>query len=75
MDKKKDWTDLHKEEVLSDNSQIENCKQCKDCKYRDDGTVWSNHYTKSCCQMYKYPNFKPLEVIDNEDDCLFYEKE
>ena len=45
------------EETLSDNTQIENCQQCKGCEYQDDGTVWSNHHTKSCCQMYKYPKF------------------
>jgi hypothetical protein len=59
------------EETLSDNSQIENCQQCKNCNFKDDGTVWSNHYTKSCCQMYQYPKFKPLGVINNTEKCPF----
>ena len=73
MNEKKTWVDIHKDEVLSDNSQIEYCKQCKMCKYRDDGTVWSNHYTKSNCQMFAYPKTKPLDVINNEGDCPYFE--
>ncbi len=69
--KKKTLQERWDEEVLSDNTQIEHCQQCKDCKYQDDGTPWSNHYTKSCCQMYQYPKFKPLEVINNEDNCNY----
>jgi hypothetical protein len=60
------------EEVLSDNTQIENCKQCKSCEYQDGGTPFSNHYTKSSCQMYAYPKMKPIEVIDNEGDCPYF---
>ena len=60
------------EEVLSDNTHVENCKQCKECALRDDGTVWSNHYTKSSCQRYPYPRMKPLEVINNKADCPFW---
>lgn len=60
------------EETLSDNSQIENCKQCKKCIFQDGGTVWSNHYTKSSCQKYPYPSMKPIEVIDNEGECPEY---
>lgn len=63
------------EEVLTDNTQFENCEQCKECIFSDDGTIWSNHYTKSSCQKYPYPNMKPVEVIDNEDVCPYRETE
>lgn len=72
--KKKTLTERMLEETLSDNSNVENCKQCKDCIFRDDGTVWSNHYTKACCQIYKHPNIKPLDVINNKQSCVFYNK-
>ena len=61
------------EETLSDNTQIENCKQCKSCKHQDDGTVWSNHYTKSSCKKFPYPKMKPIEVMDNTSNCPYYE--
>lgn len=61
------------EEVLTDNTQFENCKQCKNCIYQDGGTPFSNHYTKSSCQRYPYPKFKPIEVINNKGDCVYFE--
>lgn len=74
METKKTWVDAHKEEVLTDNSGIEYCKQCKDCIFRDDGTPFSNHYTKSSCMMYQYPNMKPSKVINNKGLCEYYSK-
>lgn len=62
-------------DILSDNSNIEYCKQCKNCIFRDNGDVWSNHYTKSNCQMFKYPGLKPSEVINNKKICLYKEDE
>lgn len=62
-------------DILSDNSNIEYCKQCKNCIFRDNGDVWSNHYTKCNCQMFKYPGLKPIEVINNEKICLYKEDE
>lgn len=64
--------DVHKDEVLSDNSHVENCKQCKDCLFRDNGTVWSNDYRKSSCMIYKHPDIKPLRVINNNGLCDYY---
>ena len=61
------------EETLTDNTQFELCKQCKDCVFRDDGTVWSNMYTKSSCQKYPYPKMKPAKVINNDGDCSYRE--
>lgn len=73
--KEKSWVDAHKDEVLTDNSSVENCKQCKNCIFRDDGTAWSNDYRKSCCQIYQYPNFKPLHVINNKGLCEYHNDE
>ena len=69
---KKTWIDAHENEVFSDNSYVENCKQCKDCIFRDDGTAWSNDHRKSCCQMFQYPNMKPFRVINNKGICEYY---
>lgn len=72
MDKEKTLQERMLEETLSDNSHVENCKQCKDCIFRDDGTVWSNSYQKGCCQIYQYPNMKPLRVVNNTGTCEYY---
>lgn len=62
------------EETLTDNSQFENCQQCKSCEHQDGGTPFSNHYTKSSCQIYAYPKMKPIGVINNKDGCPYYNK-
>ena len=71
---KKTFSERYKNDILSDNSQVENCKQCKDCALRDDGTVYSNNYQKCCCLMFQHPRFKPLEIIENKALCPFYKK-
>lgn len=73
--KKKTLQERWDEEVLTDNTQFENCKQCKACINRYDGTVWSNHYTKSSCKKYPYPKMKPIEVINNTANCPYYNEE
>lgn len=75
MEEKKTLTERMLEETLSDNSKVEYCKQCKDCLFRSDGTVWSNHYTKASCQIYKYPGMKPFRVINNNGLCEYYHNE
>ena len=70
----KDYKSLQErwnKDTLTDNTQFENCKQCKDCIFQNDDTVWSNHYSKSCCQKYPYPKYKPVEVIDNVMECYY----
>lgn len=69
--KKKTLQERWNEETLSDNTQIENCKQCKNCMHQDDGTLWSNHYTKSSCRMFPYPKMKPSAVINNTGKCPY----
>lgn len=75
MANKKTLEERLSEDILSDNTQIPKCEQCKECIFRDDGTVYSNDYRKSSCRMYPYPRFKPLAVMNNTEDCEFYEKE
>ena len=73
--KKKSLQERWNEEQLTDNSHFENCKQCKSCVNQDNGDVWSNHYTKSSCKKFPYPNMKPIEVIDNKGKCPYFETE
>ena len=75
MAEKKSLEERYADEVLSDNTQIEKNRQCKYCIFRDGGTVYSNHYQKGCCRMYPYPQFKPYEVMMNQVQCEYYEKE
>lgn len=63
------------EETLTDNTKRKPCQQCKTCVYRDNGDVWSNHYTKASCQIYEYPDHKPVKVINNQEECEFYTEE
>lgn len=64
----------YEDEVLTDNTDLKKCEQCKDCMYRDDGTVYSNDYRKACCQIYSHPLFKPIGVINGNEECEVYEK-
>ena len=75
MSEKKTMSERHSGEVLTDNTALDKYRQCKDCAFRDDGTVWSNHYQKGCCEMYRYPAFKPSGVMLNTEFCEFYIKD
>ena len=59
------------DEILTDNSKVEICRQCKTCMFNDGGDYWSNKYDKSCCAVFMHPESKPIEVINN-GDCDFY---
>ena len=48
---------------------------CKDCIYRDDGTIYSNPYTKGSCQKFPCPRMTPLEVMPNGESRPQYKKE
>ena len=69
MVKKPRWYD----EQMTDNSKIEYCKQCKNCKYWNGGDAYSNDYQKTCCAVYPYPSMKPMSVIENKGDCVYRE--
>ena len=75
MMKKKTLEERLEGDILSDSTQFSKCEQCKNCIFRDDGTVYSNDYRKSSCRMYPYPRFKPLAIMNNTENCEFYEQE
>lgn len=61
----------HDNEVLTDNTKIDFCRQCKHCAFWDGGTLYSNAYDKSSCAMYPYPDKKPSDVIMNRGECVY----
>ncbi len=70
--KKLSFEERYADEILTDNTALDECRQCKDCAFRDDGTVWSNHYQKACCEIYQHPGFKPIGVMLNKEICDFH---
>lgn len=73
--RKKTIEERYEDEILTDNTKISKCDLCKNCFFRDDGTVYSNDYKKSSCVMYPHPSFKPVGVIRSIEPCEFYIKE
>lgn len=65
-------SETHKDEVLSDNTKIKYCKQCKDCSFWGNSDAFSNAYDKSSCDQYPYPMSKPSFVINNSGKCNFF---
>ena len=59
-----------KDEILTDNTKIKYCQQCKDCVMWGE-TVYSNKYDKACCEKFPFPNHKPEYVLNNKGDCPF----
>ena len=72
MEHKGSFAERYADEKLTDNTALDKYRQCKDCAFRDDGTVWSNHYQKGCCEMYRHPAFKPSGVMLNKEFCDYY---
>lgn len=66
---------LDPNERLTDNTKIQYCKLCTDCKNRDK-TVYRGKnigYEKSFCKAYKD---KPYDiVVENVMSCDFYKKD
>lgn len=59
-------------EILTDNTKISYCEQCKDCTmWGIDDDPFSNKYTKANCAMYRDPDNKPMYVIYNQAPCPF----
>ncbi|MGN1100430.1 MAG: hypothetical protein ACI4S9_08800 [Christensenellales bacterium] len=54
---------------------MEDSKQCKDCTFRDDGTVWGNDYIKQCCLIYQHPDIRAdisrSRIINNKMICEY----
>ena len=69
-----DFYDLHKNEILTDNTQFHEYDECKDCKHwgnRND--YFTNAYNKGCCDVYPYPDSKPTAIALNEMKCEYKE--
>lgn len=62
----------HDKEILTDNTKTHYCKQCKDCCFWGNGDAFSNAYDKTSCDIYPYPNMKPIEIINNTGDCPYW---
>ena len=62
----------HENEILTDNTKIRYCEQCKDCTlWGIGGDPFSNAYDKSNCAMFPNPDHKPDYVITNRGVCPF----
>ena len=61
----------HENEILTDNTKIHYCSQCRDCSYWGNGDAFSNRYDKSCCDIDPYPGIKPDAVIHNTGTCEY----
>lgn len=65
----------HDNETLSDNTWIRRCEQCKTCAMWGNGNdPFSNKYDKTSCDMFPYPDMKPVGVRDNKEDCPYYQR-
>lgn len=64
-------SEVHADEILTDNTKIHYCKQCKQCVFWGNGDAFSNKYDKSSCDQYPYPAIKPTYVINNTGKCAF----
>lgn len=58
-------------EVLTDNTRIDYCRQCKNCLNWGHSNAFGNAYDKSSCDMYPYPEKKPDAVIYNTGTCSY----
>jgi hypothetical protein len=71
----KSFEERYNGEIPTDNTALDVCRQCKNCLFKNDGTVWTSHYQKGACAIYPYPESKPTDVMLNRETCEFYEKE
>lgn len=71
MAKKKDPV-FSKDEIMSDNTHADYCRQCKDCTLWGIGNdPYQNRYDKGNCAMFPNPDHKPGYVINNQAPCPF----
>lgn len=72
MAKIKTVTERHLDEILSDNTHQDFCRQCKNCAMWGNGNdPFSNRYDKGNCDMFPNPDHKPGYVINNRAPCEF----
>lgn len=67
---KRTWVDTHEDEILTDNSKIDYCKQCVKCIFKDE-----RGHDRAVCMIYKSPGHKPLHVINNNGICEYFNDE
>jgi len=62
-------------ERFGDGGVSEQCKQCKDCLFRDRTAVEEAEcgWFKSVCKMFAPPDYKPSEIMDDKENCEFRE--
>ena len=73
MAKMKSFEERYEDDILSDNTHADYCRQCKEC------TLWglvkddpmTNRYDKASCAMFPYPDHKPGYVINNQGVCPY----
>lgn len=62
----------HDKEILTDNTQISYCEQCRECiMWGANNDPFMNKYDKANCLMYPNPDHKPGFVINNEGVCPY----
>ena len=67
---KKNDTVFYQDEILTDNTKISYCEQCKDCTLWGIGDdPYQNQYDKANCAMFPNPDHKPGYVINNQGVC------
>ena len=72
MAKMKSFEERYGDEILSDNTHADYCRQCKDCAMWGIGDdPFSNRYDKGNCSMFPNPDHKPVYVINNQGQCPF----
>ena len=64
-------SEIHADEILSDNTRMQKCRQCEDCKKWGGKDLFQNKFDKTSCDAYPYPAHKPIDVINNRTLCEF----
>lgn len=67
----KPLSDTHADEVLSDNTWFQKCRQCEDCVKWGGKDPFQNKFDKTSCKAYPYPNYKPIDIINNRTLCEY----
>jgi hypothetical protein len=56
-------------------TQQPNPKACETCMFSHGEAPWANEPIKGCCEIYEYPDIKPLDVYFDGAECENYEKD
>lgn len=76
---KKDQTmeERYSNDILTNNAALNPYKQCKNCAFRDKTAVQGVEcgWKKGNCEIFRYPAFKPDDIMRNRDACEFHMKD